>query len=40
MSPDVITIKALSDFDLEAESADGEVRRFNIRPSLDYPRFA
>ena len=40
MTPDVITVKALPDFLLEAEFADGEVRRFNMRPYLDYPAFA
>mgnify|MGYP003381694101 CR=1 FL=1 len=40
MTPDVISVTALPDFLLEAEFADGEVRRFDMRPYLDYPAFA
>ena len=40
MTPDVIRVTALPDFLLEAEFADGEVRRFDMRPYLDYPAFA
>jgi hypothetical protein len=30
MTPDVIAVKALPDYVIEAQFADGEVRRFNI----------
>jgi len=40
MTPDVIKVKVLPDFLLEAEFANGEIRRFDVRPLLDYPAFA
>lgn len=40
MTPDVIKVKALPDFLLEAEFADGGIRRFDVRPLLEYPAFA
>ena len=40
MTPDIIKVKALADFILEAEFADGEIRRFDVRPLLDYPAFS
>ncbi len=40
MTPDVVKLKALPDFMLDAEFADGEIRRLDIRPLLAYPAFA
>jgi len=40
MTPDVVSIKVLSGYRLDAEFADGAVRRFDMRPYLDYPAFA
>jgi hypothetical protein len=40
VTPDVIKVKALPDFLLEAEFANGEIRRFDVRPLLDYPAFS
>lgn len=40
MTPDVVAVKALPNYQLEAQFADGEVRRFNMAPYLDYPAFA
>jgi len=40
MTPDVIKVKAFADFILEAEFADGEIRRLDVRPLLDYPAFS
>jgi hypothetical protein len=39
MSPDVISVKALPNFELVAEFDTGEKRRFDMRPYLDYPAF-
>jgi hypothetical protein len=39
MTPDVIQVKATSDFFIEAQFATGELRRFDMRPYLDYPAF-
>ncbi|TVQ93587.1 MAG: DUF2442 domain-containing protein [Chromatiaceae bacterium] len=40
MTPDVVTVKVLSDFQLQAIFADGAVRRFDMKPYLQYPAFA
>lgn len=40
MTPDVISVKAMSDYLIEATFADGEVRRFNMKPYLRFPAFA
>ena len=40
MTPDVIHVKTLSGFEIEAEFATGEVRRLDMTPYLDYPAFA
>ena len=40
MTPDVIRVVALPDYSIEAEFATGEVRRFDMRPYLDFPAFA
>lgn len=40
MTPDVIKVKAIQDYLLEAEFATGEKRRFDMRPYLDYPAFS
>ena len=40
MTPDVIKVVALPDFFIDVEFANGEQRRFDMRPYLDYPAFA
>ncbi len=40
MTPDVIKVKALPDYVIEAEFANGEARRFDMQPYLDYPAFS
>ncbi len=40
MTPDVIRVKATPDFFIEAEFATGELRRFDMRPYLEYPAFS
>ena len=40
MTPDVVEVKALPNFVIEATFADGEVRRLSMHPYLDYPAFA
>ncbi len=40
MTPDVVAVKALPDYVIEAEFADGEVRRFILQPYLAHPAFA
>jgi len=40
MTPDVIKVLALPDYSIEAEFETGEVRRFDMRPYLDFPGFA
>ena len=40
MTPDVIKVKALAEYVIEAEFADGATRRFDMRPYLDYPAFS
>lgn len=40
MSPDVVRVKALADFCIEAEFATGERRWFDMKPYLRYPAFA
>lgn len=40
MTPDVIKVVATPDFFMNVEFATGEVRRFDMRPYLDYPAFA
>ncbi len=40
MTPDVIKVEAKPDFVLEAEFETGEIRRFDMRPYLDYPAYS
>ena len=40
MTPDVIKVLATPDYSIEAEFETGEVRRFDMRPYLDFPAFA
>lgn len=40
MTPDVVQVKALRDFSLEAVFANGERRRFDMKPYLSYPAFS
>lgn len=40
MTPDVVNVKPLQDFCLEAEFASGERRWFDMKPYLAYPAFA
>jgi len=40
MTPDVVKVKAFSDFTLQAQFADGAVRRFDMTPLLGYPAFS
>ena len=40
MTPDVVAVKVLAGYVIEAEFADGEVRRFDMGPYLNYPAFA
>jgi hypothetical protein len=40
MTPDVIKVLATPDYSIVAEFATGEVRRFDMRPYLDFPAFA
>ena len=40
MTPDVKQVKVLPDFRIEAVFEDGEARRFDLTPYLDYPVFS
>lgn len=40
MTPDVVYVKALPDFCLEAEFKTGERRFFDMTPYLGYPAFS
>lgn len=40
MTPDVVRVRPLPDYLLEAEFATGERRLFDMRPYLAYPAFA
>lgn len=40
MTPDVVSVRPLPDYRLEAEFENGEKRLFDMRPSLNYPAFA
>ncbi|GAB1386184.1 hypothetical protein MASR1M59_13320 [Melaminivora sp.] len=40
MTPDVIKVLATPDYAIVAEFETGEVRRFDMRPYLDFPAFA
>ena len=40
MTPDVIKVKALPDYFIVAEFKTGEVRRFDMRPYLDFQAYA
>jgi len=40
VTPDVIKVKVISDYWIEAEFADGAIRRFDMGPYLKYPAFA
>ena len=40
MTPDVKQVKVLPDFQIEAVFEDGEARRFDLTPYLDYPMFS
>ena len=40
MTPDVVQVKAQTDYFLEAVFADDERRRFDMKPYLSYPAFS
>lgn len=40
MTPDVVQVKAQPDYSLEAIFANGERRRFDMKPYLSYPAFS
>ncbi|MDF9393712.1 MULTISPECIES: DUF2442 domain-containing protein [Methylococcus] len=40
MTPDVVEVKALPEYTLLVRFANGELRRFDMRPYLRYPAFA
>lgn len=40
MTPDVVRVLPSPEFFIEAEFANGEVRRLDMRPFLAYPAFA
>ena len=40
MTPDVIKVVAKPDYSIVAEFESGEVRRFDMRPYLDFPAYA
>lgn len=40
MTPDVVKVKTLPDYCLEAEFETGEVRWFDMKPYLAFPAFA
>jgi len=40
MTPDVVQVKALSDYCLEAVFENGERRLFEMKPLLSYPAFS
>ena len=40
MTPDVVKVQAFSDFTLEAQFADGALRRFDVTRLLGYPAFS
>lgn len=40
MTPDVVNVAPSPDFSLLAEFETGELRRFDMRPYLDFPAFA
>ena len=39
MTPDVVKVETKPDFTIIAEFETGEVRRFDMRPYLEYPAF-
>lgn len=40
MTPDVVQVKALQDYILDAVFSDGARRRFDMKPYLSYPAFS
>ncbi len=40
MTPDVVLVKSLQDYCLQAEFSTGERRWFDMKPYLGYPAFA
>lgn len=40
MTPDVIKVVAAPDYSIIAEFETGEIRRFDMRPYLDFPAYA
>lgn len=40
MTPDVVKVKVISPYGIEAEFETGEVRRFDMSPYLDFPAFS
>jgi len=40
VTPDVVKVKALPGFFIEAEFENGETRRFDMKPCLEYPAFS
>lgn len=40
MTPDVASVKVVGDFELLVQFADGEYRRFSMKPYLEYPAYS
>lgn len=40
MIPDVVQVKALLDYKLQIQFADGQLKIFDMKPYLTYPAFA
>jgi hypothetical protein len=40
MTPDVVAVRALPNYQIEVRFADGEVRLFDMLPYLGYPAFS
>jgi hypothetical protein len=40
MTPDVVCVKTLPNYWLQAEFQNGEIRRFDMKPYLAYPAFS
>jgi hypothetical protein len=39
MTPDVISVRSLPDYELLVSFEDGEQRRFSVKPYLDFPAY-
>ncbi|MEN9373268.1 MAG: hypothetical protein RIR79_820 [Pseudomonadota bacterium] len=40
MTPDIIHVKTLPNYWIQAEFQNGEIRRFDMKPYLSYPAFS